>query len=114
MLQGYPALSWLTIGFPLAATCATAWTWHSIRSTVVEVVVAQDRVAALSLFEAAEPVSGIRWKWAIDMRVAPDHVLLTIGLSPFRLNRHEWPEWSALLEALHSAYQLQSEAIRPA
>jgi hypothetical protein len=114
MLQGYPALSWLTVGFPLAASCATLWTWHSIRSTITEVIIADDRVATLSLFEAADPVSSFQWKWAIDLRVAPDHAELTLGLSTIRLHRRDWPEWTPLLEALHSAYQLQSESIRPA
>lgn len=109
MLQGYPALAWLTVGFPLAAVCASIWTWHAIRSRVCEVVLYEDRVAALSEFEAAEPPTAAQWKWVIDLRVSPQHADLTLGLSSIRLNRADWSEWEELVSALHWALHLHKD-----
>lgn len=109
MLQGYQALSWLTIGFPLAAACASAWTWHAIRSEICEVHIAEGRVAVRSLFDAAEPLTDLRWKWLIDLRTAPDQVQITLGLSIIQLNRQDWPQWEELLGSLHWAVHSQPE-----
>ena len=110
MLQGFVALPWLTIGFPLATALALAWTWHAIRSRICEITVVGDRICARSEFDAAEPVSAVRWKWALDIQIGSRHADLTLGLSPIRLYREEWPEWEELVASLHWAHLQQPGA----
>lgn len=103
MLQGYWALPWLTVGFPIASACALAWTWIRIRHDVCEITISDGRVSARSVFEAAEPVSPANWKWLIDLHDHGDYARATIGLSSIRLDRDEWPRWHAMIPALDYA-----------
>lgn len=109
MLQGYAALPWLTVGFPIAALAALTWTWLQIRGQVCEVTITQGSVAVRSLFEAASPVSDPEWKLIIDVSDHGDHALITIGLASIRLNREDWPLWHTMLPILDYAHAEQSE-----
>ena len=103
MLQGYYALPYVTIGFAVAAACASAWTWVHIRSDVCEIHVHEGSVAVRSMLEAGVPTSSLDWKRVIDLESSPGHADVTLGLSSMRLDQEDWPEWIPMIEALGSA-----------
>lgn len=103
MLQGFDALPYLTVGFPVAATCATIWTWVRVRGEVCEIHVHDDSVSIRSLFDAALPATPLEWKRVIDVERQPHMATVTIGLSSFRITQQDWPEWTHVVRALQQA-----------
>lgn len=103
MLQGYAALPYLTVGFPIAIVCATAWTWVRIRGEICEVHIHDDSVAVRSLFDAALPASDLNWKRIINVESGAGHADVTLGLSSIRLDQDRWPEWVHMMQAIRMA-----------
>ncbi len=103
MLQGYAALPFLTIGFPIAAGCALVWTWIRIRGEMCEVHIHGGSVAFRSLFEAALPTSKLNWKRVIHAELEGSHADVTLGLSTYRFDQANWPEWTTVVRALAQA-----------
>ncbi|NQV73548.1 hypothetical protein HQ496_10525 [bacterium] len=102
MLQGFPVLSVLYIGFPIALLLAFFWTWVRLRSDICEILIFEHKIALRSIFSAAHPIEDLQWKLLIDLRGGIDSALLTVGLEQFTLNMSDWPEWSRLTEHLQS------------
>lgn len=103
MLQGYAALPYLTVGFPIAIVCATTWTWIRIRGEACEVHIHGNSVAVRSLFEAALPSSELDWKRVINVESASGHVDVTLGLSSIRFEQEHWPEWMHMIQSIMNA-----------
>lgn len=103
MLQGYAALPYLTIGFPVAALAATLWTWVRVRGELCEIHIHEESVAVRSLFEAALPASELEWKRIIDVDHEGRSATITLGLSSYRLEQADWPEWTIILRSLETA-----------
>jgi hypothetical protein len=103
MLQGFDALPYLTVGFPIAGACATAWTWIKVRGDVCEIHIHDNSVAVRSMMDAALPASNLNWKRLIHLESEGSHADLTLGLSSLRLSQSDWPEWTHILSALRHA-----------
>ncbi|MGB1050191.1 MAG: hypothetical protein ACPG3U_10975 [Rhodothermales bacterium] len=103
MLQGFDALPFLTIGFPVAASCALIWTWISVRGAVCEIHIHEESVAVRSLFDAALPSGQLEWKRIIDVELDGKSASITLGLSSIRLHQKDWLEWPLILRSLESA-----------
>lgn len=102
MLQGFPVLSVIYIGFPIALLLAFFWTWVRLRSDICEVLIFDNKIALRSVFSAAHPIEDLQWKLLIDLHRGVESAVLTVGLEQFTLNMSEWPEWSRLIEQLQS------------
>lgn len=100
MLQGFAALHYLTIGFPIAITCAMGWTWIKVRGDICEIHIHDESVAIRSLMDAALPSSELQWKRLLHVEAESSHADLTLGLSTIRLTQSDWPEWTHILRAL--------------
>ena len=100
MLQGYAALPFLTVGFPVAAASALIWTWIRVRGVICEIHIHEESVAVRSLFDAALPSSDLEWKRIIDVDQEGLSASLTVGLSSFRIEQGDWPEWTLILRSL--------------
>jgi hypothetical protein len=105
MLQGFVALPYLTVGFPIAAASAMIWTWIRVRSVICEIHIHEESVAVRSLFDAALPSTDLEWKRIIDVDQQGRSASVTIGLSSFRIQQGEWPEWPIILRSLGTARQ---------
>lgn len=103
MLQGFAALPFLTIGAPIAAICALAWTWIQIRGEACEIHIHDDSVAIRSLFDAALPSTRLEWKRVIHVEVDGTRADVTHGLSSLRIEQKSWPEWTDIVKALRRA-----------
>lgn len=103
MLQGYAALPYLTVGFPIAIVCATTWTWVRIRGEICEVHIHEDSVAVRSLFDAALPSTDLEWKRVINVESASRHADVTLGLSSIRFEQERWPEWVHMMHSIRNA-----------
>jgi len=104
MLQGYPALHFVTVGFPIAAAVALAWTWIQVRSVVVEIHIQGPHVAFRTLFDAATPPSVSSWHHIINVEQEPERTIVTLGLDSTVLYPEEWADWTEVVAALHSGY----------
>jgi hypothetical protein len=103
MLQGFAALPYLTLGFPIALCCAAAWTWLYVRRQICEIHIYDDSVAVRTLHEAAQPPSDIEWKRILTVTTKAGHADITLGLASIRLDQGVWPEWLTVMDALHHA-----------
>lgn len=103
MLQGFAALPYLTLGFPIALCCAAGWTWLHVRRLICEIHIYDDSVAVRTLHEAAHPASDIEWKRILAITTKAGHADITLGLTSIRLDQDVWPEWFTVVEALRHA-----------
>ncbi len=101
-LQGYPALSYLLVGFPGAIAVAMLWTHYRLRTTLAEIRVRPDAAALRTVWECAreEP---LRWMRVLDLRTNRSAIEATVGRGTYALRTARWPEHEALLEALRQA-----------
>ena len=109
MLQGYPVLSIVYVGSPIALVLAFIWTWIRLRSEVCEILISDHRVAIRSVFSAAQPVEALQWKLIIDMQRRSDGIGVTLGLEEFSLVTSEWPAWSHLVRDLAASMNPTSD-----
>ena len=103
MLQGFAALPYLTLGFPIALCCAMAWTWLHVRRLICEVHIYEDSVAIRTLHEAAHSPSEVEWKHILAITTKAGHADITLGLASIQLDQDMWPEWHTMVEALRHA-----------
>lgn len=107
VLQGYPALAYLTIGFPAALSTAVAWTFFRMHATVAEVHVRPGEAAVRTVWEClhARP---LRWLPIYELRAGESILTLALGDSTYELDRKAWPEANTLLDALKTARSIGS------
>lgn len=103
MLQGFAALPYLTLGFPIALCCATAWTWLHVRRLICEIHIYEGSVAVRTLHEAAHPPTDVEWKRILAVTTKAGHADITLGLASIRLDQDSWPEWLTVVDALRHA-----------
>lgn len=109
MLEGYPVLSVLYVGFPIALGVSFFWTWLKLRGQICEVLVSGEKVSFRSIFAASTPQIGPEWKLLIDLRRQESGLLVTVGLEQFVIHASDWPNWSTVVDHLQAAYRLQLE-----
>ena len=101
MLEGLPALRYLTIGSPIAIAVASVWTWIRVRDDIVEVCVSQEKqgVSVLSRHDAASPRRPESWMRLFNIKFdAENHIFLMVGHEEFRLDATRFPEVDRLIE----------------
>ena len=102
VLQGYPALAYLVIGFPAALIAAVGWTFFRMHALLAEIHVRPGEAAVRTVWETlrARPLD---WAPIFELRAAPSSLTLALGDATYELNRAAWPEADTLLDGLRSA-----------
>lgn len=103
VLQSYPVLGYLTLGFPAALTLASAWTLYRMQSTVAEIRVRPGAAAVRSVWRCAAPARRLRWLPILEIRESPATITLGLGDAAYELDRDAWPEADHLVDALRAA-----------
>ena len=105
VLQGYPALVYLIIGFPAALIVAAAWTFFRMHALIAEVHVRPGEAAVRTVWESlrARP---LRWTPIYELRAAQSSLTIALGDAAYELDRAAWPEADTLLDVLRSARAL--------
>lgn len=102
VLQGYPALAYLTIGFPLALAIAVGWTFFRMHATLAEVHVRPGQAAVRTVWETLRN-RPLRWIPIFELRTSRTNLTLALGDAAYELDRRAWPEADTLLDALKMA-----------
>ena len=102
VLQGYPALAFLTVGLPMAFAVASLWTLFRMQAVVAEVLVRPGEAAVRTIWECARGRSP-QWAPLYELRDDPDTLTLALGDTTYELDRAAWPEADTLLQALKNA-----------
>lgn len=106
VLEGYPVLPFLTVGFPLALVLAMTWTVFQVFGTIAEVHVRPGAAAVRTVSEALRsPPPPLVWKPIFELRTASSMIVVALGDATYELPRQQWPEADALLDALQAARQ---------
>ena len=102
VLQGFPALTYLTVGFPSALLLAVLWTLFRMQATVAEISVRPGAAAVRSVWESlrARP---LRWMPIFELRTASTTLTLALGDTTYELDRAAWPDADAVLDTLIAA-----------
>ena len=102
VLQGLPALTYLTVGFPAALVVSVLWTLFRMQTTVAEIHVRPGAAAVRSVWEClrARP---LRWMLIFKLRTATTALTLALGDTTYELDRAAWPDADALLDTLKAA-----------
>jgi hypothetical protein len=108
MLEGFPVLSVLYVGFPIALAVSFLWTWLRLRGQICEILISNEKVAFRSIFATSEPSEGPNWKLLIDIRQKPSGISATVGLEEFVLDAVDWSNWITLVNHLKSAHHSQT------
>lgn len=103
VLQGAPALRYLTVGFPLAATAALLWTAYATLTSVAEVCVQPRAVALRTVWDCARHRPR-RWEPLLELRIAAEAVQLAVPDTPYVLHQANWPAFAHLADALEYAF----------
>ncbi len=104
VLQGGRVLgltSWL---YPAGLLGAVIWTRLWFTSTISTVVVRGEAVGILTFAELAARRQP-NWYRVTGLSTSEDHLEATIGLSPFRFLRADWPDLEILGASLEGARQ---------
>jgi len=102
VLQGFPALLYLTVGFPAAVLTAGTWTFYRMHATVAEIQVRPGAAAVRTIWECLHD-RPIRWVPIFELRTSGASLTAALGDASYELDRTAWPEADALLEALTAA-----------
>lgn len=102
VLQGFPALIYLTTGLPGAALVAAAWTLFRLQATPAEICVLPGSASVRTIWECVR-ARPRRWLPILDLRITAATLTVGLGDAAYELNRETWPEAEALLEALRVA-----------
>ena len=107
VLQGLPALTYLTVGFPAALLLAVLWTLFQMQATVVEIFVRPGAAAVRTVWESlrARP---LRWMPIFELREASTTLTLALGDTTYELDRAAWPDADALLDTLKAARAIRA------
>lgn len=101
-LQSGLILPYLWWGVPLAVLVATAWTRYRLSRTVAEIRVQPPEAAARSVLDYLRGVPP-EWGPIVELRDHSSELSVTIGLESFVLQRRDWPDADAMLDALIDA-----------
>lgn len=102
VLQGFPALGYLTFGLPGAALVAAAWTLFRLQATPAEVCVRPGAASVRTVWDCLR-ARRRRWLLILDLRATAGTLTLGLGDAAYELNRAAWPDAEALLDALRAA-----------
>lgn len=100
MLEGMPALRYVTVGSPIAIGIASIWTWIRVRDDVVEVCISTEKqgVSVYSRHDAASPRRPVSLMRLFNVQFdSEDRVVLTLGHEEFRLDPDGFPEIDDLI-----------------
>ncbi len=102
VLQGYPALAYLIVGFPAALILAIGWTFFRMHATVAEIRVRPGQAAVQTVWGVLRRRPPA-WAPIYEIRAAASTLTFGLGDTAYELDRPAWPEADALLEALKTA-----------
>ncbi|MFQ5571922.1 MAG: hypothetical protein ACE5G0_19760 [Rhodothermales bacterium] len=105
MLQGYPALAFLTLGFPIAVTIASVWTLFRLQATTAEIYVRPGAASVRSVRDCFRKNHPFHWVPILDLRSGERSLTLSLGDTTYELDRTDWPDADALLKTLVMARQ---------
>ena len=102
VLQGFPALTYLTVGFPAALVASMLWTLFRMHTTIAEIYLRPGAAAVRSVWEClhAHP---LHWMPIFELRTATTTLTLALGDTTYELDRTAWPDADLLLETLRAA-----------
>ncbi len=103
ILEGFPGLPFLTIGFPLALICASVWAWFRIQVTPAALYIREGAASLQTVWESLRSPSKRQWLPIFELRRGPSFVTLALGDATYYLEHDDWPDLEALLNALHEA-----------
>ena len=102
VLQGYPALIFLTLGLPGAAGLAALWTLFGMQTRPAELCVRPGAASVRTVWACLLNLPR-RWHPIFDLRTTPATLTLGLGDAAYELDRAAWPESEAMLDALRAA-----------
>lgn len=102
VLQGYPALLYLVVGFPLAVLVAAIWTLFRMQATVAEIHVRPGAAAIRSIWDCVHN-HALRWVPIFEIRASEYNLTVALGDSTYELDRASWPDAEAVLASLQQA-----------
>jgi hypothetical protein len=103
VLQGFPALAYLTIGFPIVLVLALAWTVYRLMTTPAAVFVRTGFAAVRSVWDHLFRKPTWTWLRIFDLRVSRTSLIAGLGDASYVFDRDDWPDPEALLDALRAA-----------
>jgi len=103
VLQGFPALVYLTVGFPVAALVAMVWTLFRMQTALAEIHVRPGAAAVVTVWRAAGSQQKLVWQPIYEIRSHAKEVSFGLGDASYELDRSRWPEADALIHALRAA-----------
>lgn len=102
VLQGYPALAYLTIGLPAVMAVAMGWTFFRMYATIVEIHVRPGAAAVRTIWETLR-AAPLRWGPIFELRTTKNTLTLALGDAAYELDRAAWPDAETLLHTLQAA-----------
>jgi hypothetical protein len=102
VLQGYPALLYLLIGFPVAILVAASWTLFRMQATVAEIHVRPGAAAVRSIWDCAHN-RALQWMPIFELRTEKQNLTVALGDTTYELDGASWPDAQALLATLQQA-----------
>ncbi len=103
VLQAFPALIFLTVGFPVAVATAAAWTLFRMQATFAEIYVQPGAAALRTVWECLRRDRTLAWRPILELRATAATLTLGLGDATYDLDRADWPDADSLLEALRDA-----------
>lgn len=102
VLQGYPALIFLTVGAPLGIGLAALWTQMRIYTTLAELHIRPGAVALRTVWESLRD-DALRWYPIFELRDSPTTISVAVGDFSQDLPKWAWPQPEAILSSLKAA-----------
>lgn len=103
VLQGFPALAYLTVGFPGAMVVAVLWTVFRMQATVTEIHIQPGAAAVVTVWQAAGKNRPLAWKPIYEIRTHTKEFSFGLGDASYELDRSRWPDADVLIHKLRAA-----------
>jgi hypothetical protein len=103
VLQGFPALTYLTIGFPVAIVVAVLWTVFRMQATVAEILVRPGAAAVVTVWQVTGTPRPPAWKPIYEIRTHAKEFSFGLGDASYEMDRSHWSDADALIHALRAA-----------
>lgn len=110
VLQGFPALVYLTVGFPIATLVAMLWTLFRMQAALAEIHVRPGAAAVVTVWRAAGSKQKLVWQPIYEIRTHAKEVSFGLGDANYELDRSRWPDADALIHALRAARHAEALA----
>jgi hypothetical protein len=103
VLQGFPVLQYLTIGFPLAIVIASLWTIFRMQASVAEIHVRPGSAAVVTVWRAVDAAPVLSWKPIYEIRTHAKEFSFGLGDASYELDRSDRPDADSLIHTLRQA-----------